>query len=87
MRVMKLITNKIEVHSPETKLSLIEVAKQAFIANQESISCKYGGVYTLRESINYYELVNQNYKILVGLVLQYKLNLKGNSTKKGRTKR
>ena len=68
MRVIKLVINKIKVHSPKTKLSLIKVTKQASIANQESISCKCASLYNTKRYkyfkegrkcfIYYYELVD-----------------------------
>jgi hypothetical protein len=97
MRVAKPIADKIEVHGPETELSLIEVAKQASMADQESISCKCAGLCNTKRckcfkegrkcSVYCHESADQNCEILAGLAPQDEPDLEGNPTKKGRTKR
>jgi hypothetical protein len=97
MRVMKTVTDQIEVQGPKMKLSFKKVAKYASSANRVIISYKCKGLYVtkrykcFKESkkcfIHYYNSAKHDCGFLVSLALRIEVTIKDNPAKKRGTKR
>ena len=97
MRVVKTITDQIEVHGPKTKLSLKKVVEYTSLADRVIISCKCKGACVTKCykcfkegkkcSVHCYDLVEYDCGFLASLVFRTKLAIKDNPIKKRGAKR
>ena len=97
MRVMKTVTDQIEIQGLKTKLSLKKVIKYASLVNRVIISCKCKGLCATKRykcfkeskkcSIHCHELIEHDCGFLTSLALCIELALKDNPVKKRGTKR